>query len=277
MENRNINNQTKYIIAVHNKFDKYAIQTSIEEANNYLERFPERKAIIVSGIYRNDDIAKEKYTQSMAARNKGKLKLMTFEGTPHEDVLSTILLGFKNGLIIIHEMQFNETFLEKLINYHEKNIDVIIHRNKMLFSMAEVAYFNQQSRIIQQFVDRGENYIMPRRIIVRMHNDNDFAINKEGLIRYMQEFGEKIGYKLFLCQFILLKKRHGLRRELERVCAVENEKFEDFIDPYFFEKETANYVYFEMASMDIIANADIDLIKESEKDLIRILQENEEV
>lgn len=265
----NGNRQTTYIISVHSNTDAFAIERSVEEAENYLEQYPDRKAIIVSGKYRNDNIPKEKHTQIMHFRNKGKLKLIDKNGTNDQEVLEAILYNFKNGLLIIHKMQFDEKFLDNLINYHNKNIDVIIHRKSLQFSQAETNYFNKQVRVANKFVKENANYKMPRRIIVRLHNDFEFSCNKENMINYMTAFGEKIGYTLFLCQFILLKKRFGYRRELEEICKQHNEKYQDYIDPSVFNKETANFIYIDLQSLEILGNADEKLKKESEQELIK--------
>lgn len=270
-ENTTTYRQRLYIIAVHPATDKFAIENSIDEAKAYVEKFPDRKAVIVSNSYRNDEMQKIAYNQVMNFK-KGQLRLVDKKNNENQpEVLEVVFNMMKNGLIIIHDMQTQPVQFTNFLNWHEKQNDIIIHRNYLIFHPAEVEYINQLQGEAQKLIAKGENRVPSVNIILRLHVDDAFKFNKDSLMKFIDVFGENMGYGMFLCQYILLKKRLEYRRLLEEICKEEGEIFENYIDPYHFKKESSNFVYYNVMTMDIVG-ADEEFLQQCQNEIIEHLK-----
>jgi hypothetical protein len=268
MEN---NRQTTYLIVVKNKADKFALPVSIEEATEYVKKYKDRKAVLVTR--KNDDFGLDKiHFNQVQSFGKGKFRVVDKrDNYNHDEIMERILFGLKNGLIIVDDMEYSEPIMQSMLTNVAKNQDIIVHRNKLMLAESEVNYLNNQIRELNSHVEQGLGYTPEKRIMVRLHFDIDFKVNKETFHFYVVNFGKERGWVFFLCQYILFKKRLEYRQALDKICKEKGEKFEDYIDTYHFNKDTSNYIYIDLLTFKIHGNINRESIKIYQQELVEFL------
>lgn len=269
--------QTNYIVAVHDKLDRFAVENSIEEGELYVKQFPDRKAVIVSDTYRNDAMKKIGYKHVQSFR-RGEFRLVDKkDNSDYDDVLNQVCKFINNGLLIIHDIMPGDSVFQCLFDVLKTNRaqDIIIHRNELALTQLEIEFVNSQVKQANQSVDSKKTHRPVRNVYFRIHALDEFKFNKEFLIGWMKEYGQELGFLLFLCQFILLKKANEYRKILEQECEKYGEKFENFIDPFYLRKESSNFVYLNLVTKDIVG-ADTDFLKECSNEIVSYFKENGE-
>jgi hypothetical protein len=262
--------QTSYIIAVNQASDAFAIENSIDEAEAYVEKFPLRKAVIVSDIYRNKRFDKIAYNQVQTFK-KGTIRIVDKKNNENKnEVLQSVCTNLKNGLVIIHNQPVTGDILKEILYKENKGQDVIIHRNQIVLHPIEVQYINEQINLINTN-GHEKAHIPLKAIYLRLHCIDAFQFNKGKLMELIESFGQEMGYLLFLCQFILFRKRDEYRKLLDHECKENGEQFETFIDPYYFKKESSNFVYLNILKQEIVG-ADIDFLQQCQAEIVEILQ-----
>ena len=253
--------QTKYIIAIHGKEDEFAIENSIDEAKLYIEKFSDRKAVLIS-VTKDTDLEKINSTQVQTFK-KGTIRQVNTTGIDDaEKILNQVYFGLKNGMMIVHDMPVSDQFSTKVLNHAEKGIDITIHRNDLRLTVPEINFIKNELDRASIMAARGENYSPAKRIILRMHLNHNFRLDPETLTKYVSGFrnifgnkyGEELGGLIFLSQFII----HRMRIEYKRMCDVETRKNNEdpkyFIDPYHFKRDMATYIYIDLMNLQIIGN-----------------------
>jgi hypothetical protein len=273
MENIELNRQLNYIIAVHNQTDRFALENSVEEAELYLEKYKMRKAVIFSDTYRNDNLMKIAYNQVQTFR-KGELRIVDKKDNDNfNEVIKTMGIFLKNGLVIIHNYQPDGGTINELLRRTDKAQDIIIHRNKITLYAEEIDYINSEIERANQSVASKTAYVPRKNIFFRIHSLDSFKFTRDYLLNLANTFGQEIGFGIFLSQFILLRKSNEFRKELENQCEQKDEKFEDFIDPYWFAKLSSNYVYFNPVTMHI-AGASAEFIEKVKNEIVSYFKQN---
>jgi hypothetical protein len=251
MENNELNRQMNYIIAVHNATDKYAFINSVEEAELYIERYPSRKVVIFSETYRNDQLRKIAYNQVQTFK-KGEIRIADKKDNDNfNEVVETMNVFLKNGLLIVHGFNLNGQTIGQVLNRSDKAQDFIVHRNEIKLYPEEITYINNQIVKANELLAQKQPYRPIKNVFLRIHRLDSFKFNKEYLISLAEKFGQEIGFGIFLSQFILLRNSNNFRKDLETECERAGEKFEDYIDPYWFAKLSSNYVYFNLVTQQI--------------------------
>jgi hypothetical protein len=229
------------------------VENSIDEAELYLTNFPDRKAVIVSESYRNDKLSKIAYNQVQTFK-KGQIRIVDKkDNNDMNNVIDTISAFLKNGIVVIQDCKINSNTLKgMLLRKNSNSQDIIIHRNVFKLDQSEVDFVNSQIEKANKCIDEGKHYLPEKNVYFRIHASQDFKFNRDYIISLINEFGEELGATIFLSQFILLKKKNEYRKMLELECEKSEEKFEDFVDPYWFNRESSAFVYINLITKDIV-------------------------
>lgn len=250
MQNPDIR-QTNYIIVVHQTDDRQAFENTIDESTAYVEKFPERKAVIFSSKYRNDDLKKIPYNQVQTFK-RGELRMVDQRDKTEPEAAQIITEFLRNGLAVFDHVQVAPETIYNVLNRPERGIDLIIHRNSIDLYDFELEFINQQIQFANQSVKENRPYRLPVAVYFRIHFSDKFKFNRDELVAYMNKYGQETGYLFFLCNYILLKSRIEYRKLLEKECLEQGEKFETYIDPFHFRRESSNFIYFDLISQKIV-------------------------
>jgi CRISPR/Cas system-associated endonuclease/helicase Cas3 len=262
---------TNYIIAV-NFGNKNALDTSMSECEEYLKKNSDRKAILLTGAPILNDSYKnlrEINYKSVQTFKKGECRNVNFAGAEnHSEALAKASFMLKNGLIILNDLELKADDLSLLLNNHQKNQDVIIHRQSLDLYEPELQYIRQELTEIA----KNKAYRPLKRVTIRMHIDDNFNPTLETLNAYAAKFGE-LGKNLFLLQHVNHIKRVHLKRQIVEYCRSQNEDFNFFVDPYYYAKYTNNFIYFDVFSMRPRGQMDKEIIGKSISHLQKIMNE----
>ena len=272
METPDLSRQTNFIIVVQSPGDIFAIENSVEEAQAYLDKYTDRKAVVVSTRYINNNIRQIAYNQVQTFK-KGEMRLVK-ENASDPETSKTVLDFTKNGLVILHDVPLYSETLQKYLDSENRGLDLILHQTSIDIPKVVLDYINAEVDNINKNYLENKPYKLRKNIFLRLHADEKFVFNKETLIAFMQKFGQETGYLLFLCQFILLRKKIEYRRAIENECAKEQEKFEDFIDPYYFKRDSSNFIYLNVFTKQI-RGADQDFLIMCQEEIAKHLKEEQ--
>ena len=273
MEKIDNQRQTNYIIAINDKYDKFAVENSIDEAKKYVQMFPDRKAVVIGETYRNDELKKIAFNQVQAFK-RGEVRLVDLNKSENLDAAINIASGFlKNGLIVMVDSKISGETIENLFKRINRNQDIIIHRNSIAWHKSELDYIDNEIEKCNESTQKGIDYKPQRNVFFRIHGMANFEFNKEYFIKLINTYGQEIGGLIFICKYILFKKSLEFRKYLESECKKYNQTFDDFIDPYYFTKDSSNFVYLNLITKRIIG-ADDDLMLECQEEIKTYFSEN---
>jgi hypothetical protein len=269
--NASLSRQTSYVIAVHDQSDKFAFENSIEELEIYIKKFPDRKAIIISETYKNDNYPKIAYNQVQTFK-KGTIRVVDKIDCDINEAIKFASDFLKNGIILLFDVNINEATLDHLLS--KKNQDVIIHRREIaMHQESELQFLNLLQKDAKKYSELGETFIPDKNIYFRLHNQNDFKLNLEYLQNLIVNYDKPYAEKIFLAKYILNKLKIELARDLNSHCLEIGENPEFYIDPYWFRKSISNYIYINLLTNKIV-NIPEEFSQTCQKEIVEYFKNN---
>ena len=170
-----IKRQTKYIIDIGGS-SVVPLAISVEEAKLYLNKYPLRKAVVLSDFYRNDDIKTIKHNANQNTK-QGSIHLIKLGEENLYERLNLSLMGLKSAFFIVGKGVELTNESSKMFLKHNPNkaIDFVIHRSSLEFFQSELEFIGNEIQSANLAIAKGRTYRPQRVILLRIHNNPKFT------------------------------------------------------------------------------------------------------